>query len=85
MRSETVAMDGRPADCGRLASDGFVITCEHRGNRIPGSYRDLFHADQALRDSRRGFNPGAQIMQERWRWPWQRRWRPPPQAVCSLT
>jgi len=41
---------------------GFVITCEHGGNRIPILYRELFHAHQALLDSHRGFDPGALIM-----------------------
>ena len=61
MLSET-AMDGRAADCGGLASAGFVITCEHGGNRIPAPYRDLFHARQTLLDSHRGYDPGALIM-----------------------
>jgi predicted N-formylglutamate amidohydrolase len=62
MLSETAAMDG--LDCGGLASDGLVITCEHGGNRIPAPYRDLFHthAHQALLDSHRGYDPGALIM-----------------------
>jgi predicted N-formylglutamate amidohydrolase len=54
--------DGRAVDCSGLASDGFVITCEHGGNRIPAPYRDLFHAHQALLDSHRGYDPGALIM-----------------------
>jgi predicted N-formylglutamate amidohydrolase len=62
MSAETTAMDGRAADCGSLASDGLVITCEHGGNRIPEPYRGLFHAHQALLDSHRGFDPGALIM-----------------------
>lgn len=39
-----------------------VITCEHGGNRIPMSYRELFRPYQALLDSHRGFDPGALIM-----------------------
>ncbi len=39
-----------------------VITCEHGGNRIPESYSYLFHNDQALLDSHRGFDPGALSM-----------------------
>jgi predicted N-formylglutamate amidohydrolase len=62
MLSETTAMAGLTADCGGLASDGLVITCEHGGNRIPAPYRDLFHAHQALLDSHRGYDPGALIM-----------------------
>jgi predicted N-formylglutamate amidohydrolase len=62
MFSDTAAMDGRAADCGGLASDGLVITCEHGGNRIPAPYRDLFHAHEALLDSHRGYDPGALMM-----------------------
>jgi len=62
MQSETAAMDGRAADGGGPANEGFVITCEHGGNRIPAPYRDLFHAHQALLDSHRGYDPGALIM-----------------------
>jgi predicted N-formylglutamate amidohydrolase len=54
--------DGRAVDYSGLASDGFVITCEHGGNRIPAPYRDLFHAHQALLDFHRGYDPGALIM-----------------------
>ena len=59
MHSETAAMDEHTIDCG---GHGIVISCEHGGNRIPGPYRDLFHAHQALLDSHRGFDPGALIM-----------------------
>jgi predicted N-formylglutamate amidohydrolase len=62
MLSQTAAMGEGTADCGGLASDGLVITCEHGGNRIPASYHDLFHAHQALLDSHRGYDPGALIM-----------------------
>jgi predicted N-formylglutamate amidohydrolase len=55
-------MDARAAGCSSLDSAGLVITCEHGGNRIPKPYRDLFHADQALLSSHRGFDPGALIM-----------------------
>ncbi len=41
---------------------GFVITCEHGGNRIPRMYRDLFQAHQAELFTHRGFDPGALIM-----------------------
>jgi len=41
---------------------GFVITCEHGGNKIPKPYSDLFKAHQTLLDSHRGFDPGALIM-----------------------
>ncbi len=56
---ETAAMGGRANECG---SHGFVITCEHGGNRIPRAYRDLFHAHQAQLDTHRGFDAGALIM-----------------------
>ena len=36
MLSETAAIDGRAADCGGLASDGLVITCEHDPLRDQG-------------------------------------------------
>jgi predicted N-formylglutamate amidohydrolase len=62
MLSETAAMDGRAGDRGAPASAGLVITCEHGGNRIPASYRELFHDRQALLDSHRGYDPGALIM-----------------------
>jgi predicted N-formylglutamate amidohydrolase len=52
-------MDAGAAGCSSLDSAGLVITCEHGGNRIPKPYRDLFHADQALLSSHRGFDPGA--------------------------
>ena len=55
-------MDGRAAYGGGPANEGFVITCEHGGNRIPARYRDLFYAHQALLDSHRGYDPGALIM-----------------------
>ncbi len=64
MPAETKAQAGRTASCGSLASDGFVITCEHGGNRIPAAYRDLFEPHQALLDSHRGFDPGALAMAE---------------------
>ncbi len=62
MLAETKAMVGSAVDFGGQASDGFVITCEHGGNRIPGAYRDLFEPHQALLDSHRGFDPGALAM-----------------------
>lgn len=62
MLAENLELDGRAADGGGLASDGFVITCEHGGNRVPAAYRDLFQAHQALLDSHRGFDPGALVM-----------------------
>jgi predicted N-formylglutamate amidohydrolase len=45
-----------------LATDCFLITCEHGGNRIPARYRPLFRGYQALLDSHRGYDPGALVM-----------------------
>jgi len=45
-----------------LPRDAFLITCEHGGNRIPAMCRVLFHGQQALLDSHRGFDPGALTM-----------------------
>jgi predicted N-formylglutamate amidohydrolase len=59
MHSEIAAMDGCTANCG---DHSLVISCEHGGNRIPGSYRDLFKDNQILLGSHRGFDPGALIM-----------------------
>jgi predicted N-formylglutamate amidohydrolase len=42
--------------------DSFLITCEHGGNRIPASYRQLFRGRRALLDSHRGYDPGALVM-----------------------
>jgi predicted N-formylglutamate amidohydrolase len=42
--------------------DAFIITCEHGGNRIPSSYRQLFRGQRALLDSHRGYDPGALVM-----------------------
>jgi len=42
--------------------DAFIITCEHGGNRIPASYRQLFRGQRALLDSHRGYDPGALVM-----------------------
>jgi predicted N-formylglutamate amidohydrolase len=53
----------RPAaGAGGLANARLVITYEYGGNRIPKPYCHLFHADQALLRSHRGFDPGARIM-----------------------
>jgi predicted N-formylglutamate amidohydrolase len=38
---------------------GFLITCEHGGNRIPAHYQRLFRGRRALLDSHRGYDPGA--------------------------
>jgi len=44
------------------ASDTFLITCEHGGNRIPAPYGKLFRGRRALLDSHRGYDPGALVM-----------------------
>jgi predicted N-formylglutamate amidohydrolase len=62
MLAETSAMDGRAAAGRGTAAAGFVITCEHGGNRIPPRYRQLFRDHQPLLDSHRGFDPGAFAM-----------------------
>lgn len=41
---------------------GFVITCEHGGNRIPSAYSGLFRAQQELLYTHLGFDPGALTM-----------------------
>ena len=45
-----------------MATDSFLITCEHGGNRIPAPYRPLFQGYRALLDSHRGYDPGALVM-----------------------
>ncbi|MGO9443577.1 MAG: N-formylglutamate amidohydrolase [Thiobacillaceae bacterium] len=62
MLAENTAPDGCAADCSGLPRVGFVITCEHGGNRIPAPYHELFTGHQALLDSHRGFDPGALAM-----------------------
>jgi predicted N-formylglutamate amidohydrolase len=42
--------------------DSFLITCEHGGNRIPASYRSLFHGYHALLDTHRGYDLGALVI-----------------------
>ncbi len=42
--------------------DTLIITCEHGGNRIPASYRQLFRGRRALLDSHRGYDAGALVM-----------------------
>jgi predicted N-formylglutamate amidohydrolase len=37
----------------------FLATCEHGGNRIPQSYRQLFRGWEHLLHSHRGYDPGA--------------------------
>jgi predicted N-formylglutamate amidohydrolase len=44
------------------ATDSFLVTCEHGGNRIPASYRSLFHGHAALLRTHRGYDPGALVM-----------------------
>ena len=45
-----------------MATDSFLITCEHGGNRIPAPYRHLFQRRRALLDSHRGYDSGALVM-----------------------
>ena len=45
-----------------VASDSFLVTCEHGGNRIPTRYRALFHGQAALLGTHRGYDPGALVM-----------------------
>lgn len=39
--------------------DGFLISCEHGGNRIPAAYRHLFVGHSQVLRSHRGYDPGA--------------------------
>lgn len=39
-----------------------MVTCEHGGNRIPASYRQLFLGQRAALDSHRGYDAGALVM-----------------------
>lgn len=41
------------------ADVGFVVTCEHGGNRIPPRYAKAFAAHRAALDSHRGWDAGA--------------------------
>jgi predicted N-formylglutamate amidohydrolase len=45
-----------------VAIDAFLITCEHGGNRIPASWRSLFHGYDDLLNTHRGYDPGALLM-----------------------
>jgi predicted N-formylglutamate amidohydrolase len=45
-----------------MASDAFLITCEHGGNRIPAPYRRLFRGYEALLKTHRGYDFGALTM-----------------------
>jgi len=45
-----------------VASDSFLVTCEHGGNRIPTRYRALFHGQATLLGTHRGYDPGALVM-----------------------
>ena len=42
--------------------DSFIITCEHGGNRIPMPYRRLFHGQEVILNTHRGFDPGALLI-----------------------
>ena len=41
------------------ATNHFLITCEHGGNRIPPSYRYLFRGHEELLQTHRGYDAGA--------------------------
>lgn len=45
-----------------VATDCFLITCEHGGNQIPAPYRSPFRGRRALLNSHRGYDPGALVM-----------------------
>ncbi len=38
---------------------GFLVTCEHGGNRIPRRYAEAFASHRALLETHRGWDPGA--------------------------
>lgn len=42
-----------------LAPRVLLLTCEHGGNKVPTRWRSSFRGFAALRDSHRGFDPGA--------------------------
>jgi predicted N-formylglutamate amidohydrolase len=42
-----------------LATDFFLISCEHGGNRIPPRYRDCFREHEELLQTHRAFDRGA--------------------------
>ena len=44
---------------------GLFISCEHGGNRVPDSYKELFAGRQALLDSHRGYDIGILPFAER--------------------
>ena len=44
------------------AVSSLLISCEHGGNRIPESYRHLFHGHCTLLESHCGFDRGALVM-----------------------
>jgi predicted N-formylglutamate amidohydrolase len=46
----------------KAVREGFVITCEHGGNRIPAPYRKLFRGQGPLLETHRGYDPGALVM-----------------------
>lgn len=46
----------------RLAGTGFVITCEHGGNRIPSRYRRWFRGREGMLQTHRGYDAGALAM-----------------------
>ena len=51
---------GRRAGAASVTKDdGFLISCEHGGNRIPAAYRHLFAGNGQVLRSHRGYDPGA--------------------------
>jgi predicted N-formylglutamate amidohydrolase len=45
-----------------VATDCYLVTCEHGGNRIPAPYQPLFRGRRALLESHRGYDPGALVV-----------------------
>lgn len=37
----------------------FIVTCEHAGNEIPAEYANVFHPEEDVLRSHRGWDPGA--------------------------
>ncbi|CAN5307895.1 N-formylglutamate amidohydrolase [soil metagenome] len=45
-----------------MSTDAFLITCEHGGNDVPEAYAALFHGQDAVLATHRGWDPGALTM-----------------------
>jgi predicted N-formylglutamate amidohydrolase len=45
-----------------VATDTFLVTCEHGGNRIPAPFQRMFRGRRALLASHRGYDAGALVM-----------------------